>query len=664
MSKVIVAAPPHADPEPPPAPASPLRWVRRIGYVVLGLQLAGFLVWSTILYGHFSQTGDFSIYEQGWFLIAHGNLDPRGTVQTFPFWQNHSEFLMWPAALFYWVWPHAVTLLWLQDLCVAGAEAVAFTWVCELAGRCRGGRDSAWLAGVGLVLLVANPWTWWAISFDFHTETLALLFAVPLARDLANGRRRAWMWVAPLLASTVVAATYLAGIGLGGVLAGRRTRLPGAAMACLGVTATLVIQAVHGNSGAVLGAYNYVAGGAVGSSLSLAALVKGIATHPLVVLRALWTKRIDLLANLAPSGLVGIGDLLILPLALVVLLTNSLYFGLLFAAPIFQTLPVYVFLPVGTVAALAWLMRRRRRAALLLVGMLAAQALGWAAVWAPKTPGQWVRVSGPAAATLASIEARIPASAEVVVSQGVSGRFAGRADVEPLAGPRIIHLAGVETWFIIAPSQGIEIQSTARAMALIAELAGPLHATLVTHAHGVWAFRWRPPPGMRTITTPSDSAPLAAWTAVSATGRATLAGPVADWHMGSTGGRGYVADGLEWLAAPGRYQALVTLSAAIPVNVEVWNDTGNVLLARKSIPATTGIESVALAVDARTAYRASIYSGWGPFRADFIPPPAGERLEVRVWSPGGGTVNVYRAELVDETRSAPSRQRQFGSQGG
>ena len=48
----------------------------------------------------------------------------------------------------------------------------------------------------------------------------------------------------------------------------------------------------------------------------------------------------------------------------------------------------------------------------------------------------------------------------------------------------------------------------------------------------------------------------------------------------------------------------------------------------------------------RPAYPASPYSGWGPFRAKFVPPPSGQRLEVRVWSPGGGTVNVYRAELT------------------
>lgn len=90
-------------------------------------------------------------------------------------------------------------------------------------------------------------------------------------------------------------------------------------------------------------------------------------------------------------------------------------------------------------------------------------------------------------------------------------------------------------------------------------------------------------------------------------------------------------------------------SATGPVNVEVWNDNGDVLLARRSIPATAGIETVVFPVDATTAYRSILYSGWGPFRADFVLPPPGQRLEVRVWSAGAGTVNVYRAELTVES---------------
>ena len=83
-----------------------------------------------------------------------------------------------------------------------------------------------------------------------------------------------------------------------------------------------------------------------------------------------------------------------------------------------------------------------------------------------------------------------------------------------------------------------------------------------------------------------------------------MTGPPGTWRMTSSGGRGYVADEIAWQKPPGQYQALVTLSAAGPVKVEVWNDTGNTLLARRSIPATTGVESVVVPVDATTAYRA------------------------------------------------------------
>jgi hypothetical protein len=69
-------------------------------------------------------------------------------------------------------------------------------------------------------------------------------------------------------------------------------------------------------------------------------------------------------------------------------------------------------------------------------------------------------------------------------------------------------------------------------------------------------------------------------------------------------------------------------------------------------------------VAATPSHRAPVYSGWGLFRADFLSPPPGNRLEVRVWSAGGGTVNVYSAELVSEGRSASSRPGRIGSEGG
>ena len=338
---------------------------------------------------------------------------------------------------------------------------------------------------------------------------MTLPFAVLLARDLANGRRRSWVWLAPLLAGGDVAATYIAGLGLGAVLAGRRSRWQGSVMACIGVAAALLIALIHGNmgSGGGLHAYAYLAATApTGAQVSLGALAKGITLHPLEVLRVLSAKRLDVWANLAPTGLLGVGFGWLLPTSVIVLLANNLYTSWLFAAPSFQGLPLYVLLPVGTVAMLSWLARR-------------SPADGPCAHRPPARagarPGRPYGCRGsrpvaarvrPAAATLARCRDPHPGSAEVIASQGVIGGFSGRADMYALdASPR--PCAGAAKDLVRhRPGGWHRMQSTASAMALIGELAGPLHATLVAHANGVWAFRWRPPPGVHGVVVPDGAA--------------------------------------------------------------------------------------------------------------------------------------------------------------
>ena len=661
MSRIIAARPAHAAPRRPQAPASLLLRVRRIGYVVLALQLACFLAWSTLLYHRFALTFDFAVYHQAWFAIAHGNLDPYSSIEHLQFWREDSEFAPWPLAPVYWIWPHDVLLLWIQDIGVVGAEALAFSWLCELAAAlARTGPRPGW---------PVPACSCWSPTHGSGGRSPTTSTKKPCRSRSScswpgilpaggGGRGPGWCRSWPPAAPS---ATYLAGVGLGGVLASRRARVLGVLLLLVGIGYSLLVQFDGGDQAATLGKhFGYLATGSLGTvsnHVHLSGLVTGIAGHPLRVIHTLWAKRADMLANLAPAGFLGLGSPLLLPLILVSLLTDTLSLGLRFAEPIFQALPIYVLMPVGTVTVLSWLARRRRRTALLLAGLVAAQTLGWAAVWGPLTPSQWLKVPAPAAATLAAVAARIPASAEVIASQGVVGGFSGRSQLHEVTGPGPRPITSNDTWFIITPQVGVELQSTASAIAFIAELAGPLHAALVTHAHGVWAFRWRPPPQVTRISVPDGAAPIPAWTSPGAAGRDVLTGPVAGWHVTSAGARGYVCAGLSWQEPPGRYQASVTLSATGPVNVEIWNNSGNVLLARRSLPGTSGVESVSLAVNAMTAYQARLYSGWGPFRADFVPPPAGQQLEVRVWSPGGQTVNVYRAGLTRAAGAGPPRQR-------
>ena len=633
----------------PPAPPQGYQLWRRVrwaGYVLLGLQLVGYLVWSTVLYQHFSLTWDYSIYSQAWHLIAHGDLDPFSTAIGQQFWDSDGEFIIYLLAPLYWIFHGGVMLQWVQDLSVTGAELVIFTWLSDLARRHCAERDAAWLAGFGLLLFLVNPWLWATISFDVHVEPLAIFFAAFLAWDLSRGKRRMWVWAVLTMLCGAPPTAYVMGAGLGGILASRRTRRAGAAIAATGTAYLLVLNLAHADvtSAMIIHLYTAEANG-----------------NPFRLVEIIWGQRANIIANLAPVGLVGIGAPLTLPLALSAIVPNTLY-GTALAEPVFQNVPIYVFVPVGTVIVVAWLLRRHRRTAFALAGVLAAQAIGWAAVWGPQIPVQWLKVSNSEAATLTSVLARIPVSAEVAASDGILGRFAGRANIYPImyvmgGGGKIIPVRP-DTWFVIAPTSGIETLPAARQMALIGELAGPLHASLVTHANGVWAFRLPASPGITSVTVPSGSSVLPAWAGAGAASRPVLDGAISNWHMAATGAKGYVADGIDWMESPGRYRAEVTLSASASasgalVNVEVWDDNTSTLLARRAIPYTDGIQEIVLPVTAPAAPNQTVFGGWGPFRAAFASPPPGQRIEVRVWSPGGAAVNVYSADLTTDSGSTP-----------
>ncbi len=618
----------------------------RIGCVLLALQLAGFLIWSTLLYHRFALTIDYAQYEQAWYLIAHGHLDPRDIGNGY-FWQNNSEFIIWPLALLYWVLPFGCTLLWIQDACVVAAELIALAWMCQIARRHDQGAASAWPPACGLALLIVNPWIWWSISFDFHIETLAIPLLVLLAWDMSRGRRRCMVWVIPLLACGNVADSYLISVGAAGVIAGPwAVRRRAAVVAGAGFAAVVLIDLFHGNLGSGVNGYAYLAGGTVATaSPGLLALLKGIANHPLILMRTLWLKRADIWANLGSAGAIGIGLIWLAPVICAVLLENTLAPGLLFAMPSFQSLPVYLLAPVGTVALLVRLSRRSTEAAVAVSALVLVQAAGISAVWWPQVPGHWLRVPASSASTLSAVSAQIPGTATVVASEGIVGRFADRLHAAALVEPGSLAVAG-PSWFVIAPSAGIEVQSTGSAMAFIAELAGPLHASLVRHANGVWAFRWSPPTDVRSVQVPNQPDSLPAWTSPGAAGRDVLTGPATGWHAAATGGPGYVTDGLQWLDQRGTYQATVSLAATGTINVEVWNDNCGTLLARRSVPATNGVAVVTVPVGVTRTCSGESSSGWGPFRADFLAPPAGQRLEIRVWSPGHEQVSVYTASLV------------------
>ena len=625
----------------------------RVGLGLIGAQFAALCGLSTLIDRRFALTEDFAHYFQAWTLIGRGNLNPFSTSHSFAFLSDHAAVLMWPLALLSRLSGSSLTLLFVQAGATAGASAVAFTWALELLGRTSPNphvprRALAWLA---VALLVANPWTYFATAWDFHFEALGALFAVLALRDLQ--RRDHWrstLWLALLLATGDVAGTYVVGIGVT-LLLWRRVRV-GAVVGVVGLSWVVGVTVLKLNQGSTLSAgYGYLAypHGAP-STVTLSHLVLGVATHPTGVMTSLWSRRVDVWANLAPAGLVGIVSPIGAGMPGIVLVEAMLNhsFGLAIAQPSFQSLPAYTLVPVATVVMLGRLSGatpRRARAVKVACACLALDTLAWGAVWLPKLEHQWVPVSGAAASVLRKAAAEIPRSAEVVVSQGIAGRFAARPFVYPiLSFGDPVPIRTTDVWVILAPSQGIETATVNETLAAIGAFAPRPGVTLAERGGGVWVFRWQP--GAATsLTFPHGAATVGAWTTPGAAGTVSLVGGPDEWATTSTGVSGYVVAGDYWRGGAGRYSVTARLQAGGPVQVEAWDATERRLLWRRPVDVSSGMVTLRGEFGVTDPIGVGPYQGVGPFRIRAATASPGDDLEVRVWSPGATDVRVYTVSI-------------------
>ena len=113
-----------------------------------------------------------------------------------------------------------------------------------------------------------------------------------------------------------------------------------------------------------------------------------------------------------------------------------------------------------------------------------AQALVVSAQWVPQISPALLQVDGATAAQLSRVQSLIPADAEVIVSQGVMGRFGDRRLVYP---------------FVFVPRQGIEMATPAQTEAAIAQVRTQLQGHQLYGGPDVSLFVWHPPPGTRTV---------------------------------------------------------------------------------------------------------------------------------------------------------------------
>ncbi|HEX3793726.1 MAG TPA: DUF2079 domain-containing protein [Acidimicrobiales bacterium] len=622
--------------------------------------------WSEVLWSRFSVTTDGAQYLQEFSLISHGHLNALNTIQNHAAIRDHFSLILWPLSLLNWLWPHGLIMLWAQDAALVVAEMIAFAWMVHLVRThprsLDTGRGNTVLV-CGLAVLVLNPWTYWSMSFDLHIEPLAIPFALAAAFDFSRGRRwRAWLWVGLLLSFGDVTATWVVGLGFSALLAayfdrGQHHVRTAALLAVVGGAWLELIGALGANESSIItGLYGYLVGPAGAPSpanITAGDVVRGLIEHPQRFVAHVWTHRLNILANTAPAGVVGIFTpwTIGVPLA-VILVNNSVEFSNgLFTNPGFQSMPIYDFGAVGIVICLAALLTWERwqfpRIGRVLAAVVTVNALAWAVVWVPAVGAAWLRISPAQARVLSDIERQIPNGDEVVASQGVVGRFAARSDVVTLQASGKFLVKGQIVWFVLDSLSGLETVPVDGMSAFIGQLAGPLHATLEDHAQGIWAFRWQRPATVHTLHIPTQPSSVPGWTADGASGKEMLSGPASDWNTEATRGQGYVVARDYWLRPDGHYEATVNLSGSSGLSFEVWDDNENHFVARQFLPASQGRESFTLPFAVTSKHPGvAPYSGWGPFHLNPSASASGQVLEIRLFAHAGSTAHVYRLSIT------------------
>jgi hypothetical protein len=493
-----------------------LHFVWRISQAALLVQLVGMIVFTTVQYSRFDLTIDFANYSQAWVAIAHGHLDPYSSVMGLRFWRNDFELLMWPLALFYWLYPHAVTLLWLQAFAIAGGELVVLAWVKESLSR--GDKrhpQAAPLLGLVALLLLVTPWSWFTLGFDFHLEPFATLFALLAARDLWAGRyRRLLLWVPLTLISCAAAASlYVIAIAVASLLTRRGPRLIPALVLLTGLSWLAFSAAIGGmelgGHHTLASSYGYLTNEAV-SHISYTNILTGLAVHPLRAVDMFRSHAGYVTGYVASGGIIGLTSRWGLIPAAIVLLPSALDASPIFIqfGSAFQSWAAVLILIAGSALALQRITERNVRLGSFAIfgGLTLAVSAAVGALTVTVIPSYADRVSPAAVTKLAALDAELPAGAQVIVSQGIVGRF-GPDRLACYYFPRglperyALHSRRAPVWFILGPVDGPGEGKPPETLQAIKYLED-LHAGLVTHGAGIWAFRWIPPAGVSVVVLP------------------------------------------------------------------------------------------------------------------------------------------------------------------
>jgi uncharacterized membrane protein len=201
-----------------------VEWTRlsggTLGLIALGLVVAAFVgvfvaqTWA--LHRHFGTYGfDVGIYDQGTWLLSRLRA-PFVTVRGLSLFGEHASYILVLVAPLYRIWADPRLLLLLQALALALPA-----WVIYRLGAKHLGNPAAGLAVA--VAYLAFPGMQWALTWQFHPETLAAAFLALAALAADGGRYRLMgLWLGLALLCREDVGLVVAGFGGLLMLSGQR----------------------------------------------------------------------------------------------------------------------------------------------------------------------------------------------------------------------------------------------------------------------------------------------------------------------------------------------------------------------------------------------------------------------------------------------------------
>ena len=401
------------------------------------------------LFDHFAETFDFGVFFQAATLLARGQWNPYISIwgiTNYPKWgipfiANHMELLMWPLSLVIRLFPSGFALLVIEAIFLTLTQLLVCHWISKVVWPHLTNLASRALFIGSLVLFVyGNAWWLAATSFSFHLEPIST-FLLLLTAYLYYYDRRLLSFIAALLLclSGVTQALYLVGLGLGLWLLDRRGNRSALLFPLFGVSTYVVAATLNLNAGTPFAElYGYLGGGTPVQAL------QAILHNPVPLLHQVRKNLGPASELLIAGGPLGIIDWLAGLVVLLIMVPEWFAGTNIFLTQLaaFQTIAIQPFLPLGS----AFLYVRVRTAARSLLFR------GWLVVFvatvlaACYTLPQAVRgafavdnyVPRTAAVQLSRVIDRISPDSEVIVPDGIAGRFAGRRYVYPIIAPSLL----------------------------------------------------------------------------------------------------------------------------------------------------------------------------------------------------------------------------------